>query len=129
VGGSVIMADAVSLDGFLATDDDQVGPLHDFYFDGGTPIDAGNRHMNFRTSRTSAEYIGEQWRRMHGLWVLERNNRARRFYERAGYVRDGAAHDVTSLGNVTELRYRRPVGRLHPPSTGSEACQLRNRAR
>ena len=63
------------------------------------------------------------------LWVLERNNRARRFYERAGYVRDGAAHDVTSLGNVTELRYRRPVGRLHPPSTGSEACQLRNRAR
>lgn len=43
------------------------------------------------------------------LWVLERNARARRFYELAGYSADGASHDVTSLGNVTEIRYRRPV--------------------
>jgi GNAT superfamily N-acetyltransferase len=43
------------------------------------------------------------------LWVLERNARARRFYERAGYVPDGVSHDVTSLGGVTEIRYRRPV--------------------
>lgn len=71
MGGSVIMADAVSLDGFLATDDDQVGPLHDFYFDGGTPIDAGNGHMTFRTSPASAEYIGGQWSRI-GAMVIGR---------------------------------------------------------
>ncbi|HZR52522.1 MAG TPA: GNAT family N-acetyltransferase [Streptosporangiaceae bacterium] len=45
------------------------------------------------------------------LWVLARNARARRFYEQAGYVPDGASHGVASLGNVTELRYRRPVSR------------------
>lgn len=71
MGGSVIMADAVSLDGFLATDDDQVGPLHDFYFEGGTPIDAGNRHVTFRTSAASAEYIGRQWSRI-GAMVIGR---------------------------------------------------------
>jgi dihydrofolate reductase len=71
MGGSVIMADAVSLDGFLATEDDQVGPLHDFYFNGGTPVDAGNRHMSFRTSPTSAEYLGGQWSRV-GAMVIGR---------------------------------------------------------
>jgi GNAT superfamily N-acetyltransferase len=43
------------------------------------------------------------------LWVLERNARARRFYERAGYVADGAEHVLPALGNVTEVRYRRPL--------------------
>ena len=71
MGGSVIMADAVSLDGFFAAEDDQVGPLHDFYFDGGTPIRAGNRHLSFRTSPASAEYIGEQWSRI-GAMVIGR---------------------------------------------------------
>ena len=43
------------------------------------------------------------------LWVLERNARARRFYERSGYRPDGAVHVVTGLGGVTEVRYRRSV--------------------
>lgn len=69
--GSVVMADAVSLDGFLATEDDQVGPLHDFYFDGATRVDAGNRHLPFKTSPTSAEYLSEQWSRI-GAMVIGR---------------------------------------------------------
>ncbi|MBS2532343.1 dihydrofolate reductase family protein [Catenulispora sp. NF23] len=67
----VIMADAVSLDGFLATEDDQVGPLHDFYFNGDTRITAGNRHMSFKAPAASARYLDEQWSRI-GAMVIGR---------------------------------------------------------
>ncbi len=44
------------------------------------------------------------------LWVLTDNVMARRFYERAGYVADGAvqADDYDGL-SVSEVRYRRPL--------------------
>jgi GNAT superfamily N-acetyltransferase len=41
------------------------------------------------------------------LWVLERNARARTFYERAGFRPDGASHVLEGLGGVIEIRYRR----------------------
>ena len=41
------------------------------------------------------------------LWVLRDNQRARRFYERAGFAPDGAANVLTGLGGVHEVRYRR----------------------
>ena len=43
------------------------------------------------------------------LWVLRDNARARRFYERAGFTPDGAAHVLERLGGVTEVRYRRAL--------------------
>jgi ribosomal protein S18 acetylase RimI-like enzyme len=43
------------------------------------------------------------------LWVLRDNQRARRFYQRAGFAPDGAANVLEGLGGVTELRYRRPL--------------------
>ena len=43
------------------------------------------------------------------LWVLEDNARARRFYERADFVPDGARHRLPDLGGVTEIRYRRAL--------------------
>jgi GNAT superfamily N-acetyltransferase len=43
------------------------------------------------------------------LWVLRDNRRARRFYERAGFVPDGATHVLARLGDVPELRYRRTL--------------------
>ena len=42
------------------------------------------------------------------LWVLEDNPRARRFYEREGWVLDGERKEDEFLGvAVTEVRYRR----------------------
>jgi GNAT superfamily N-acetyltransferase len=45
------------------------------------------------------------------LWVLERNGRARTFYERAGFRPDGASHVLEGLGGVIEIRYRRMLER------------------
>jgi GNAT superfamily N-acetyltransferase len=44
------------------------------------------------------------------LWVLRDNQRARRFYEKAGFAADGATNALTGLGGVLELRYRRGLG-------------------
>lgn len=44
------------------------------------------------------------------LWVLGSNERARRFYARAGFAPDGATKDETMRGTpVTEVRYRRTL--------------------
>jgi ribosomal protein S18 acetylase RimI-like enzyme len=43
------------------------------------------------------------------LWVLRDNERARRFYERAGFAPDGATNVLTGLGDILEVRYRRPL--------------------
>jgi GNAT superfamily N-acetyltransferase len=43
------------------------------------------------------------------LWVLKDNERARRFYERAGFAPDGATNVLTGLGGILEVRYRRPL--------------------
>ncbi|MEV4439234.1 GNAT family N-acetyltransferase [Streptomyces sp. NPDC049577] len=46
--------------------------------------------------------------KVSALWVLRDNQRARRFYERAGYQADGAVQDdVYDEITLTELRYRR----------------------
>jgi ribosomal protein S18 acetylase RimI-like enzyme len=44
------------------------------------------------------------------LWVLDSNERARRFYDRAGFAPDGATKSDTMAGApITEVRYRRPL--------------------
>jgi GNAT superfamily N-acetyltransferase len=44
------------------------------------------------------------------LWVLDANDRARRFYERAGFVTDGAVKEEIMRGTpVREVRYRRAL--------------------
>lgn len=48
------------------------------------------------------------------LWVLRDNQRARRFYERAGFAPDGAVDVLDGLGGVTEVRYRRDLGGQQP---------------
>jgi dihydrofolate reductase len=55
---TVIMHAVVSVDGFIAHDNDDVGPLFDWYFNGDVPIvdDAP-----FRVGRTSQGYVGPFW--------------------------------------------------------------------
>jgi GNAT superfamily N-acetyltransferase len=43
------------------------------------------------------------------LWVLEANDRARRFYEKAGWIPDGASNVLAGLGRAVEVRYSRPL--------------------
>ena len=67
--GTVTMHNVVSVDGFIADLNDDVGPLHDWYFNGDTPItpsddqkfDHSGTGHGFRVSRASAEYVRSTW--------------------------------------------------------------------
>lgn len=66
--GTVIMHNVVSVDGFIADGNDDVGPLHDWYFNGDTPItgddgqyDHSGAGNGFKVSRASAEYVRPMW--------------------------------------------------------------------
>jgi ribosomal protein S18 acetylase RimI-like enzyme len=53
------------------------------------------------------------------LWVLDTNDRARRFYERAGWSHDGGVKFEDRLPGLRQVRYRRALARagggLCPP--------------
>jgi dihydrofolate reductase len=53
----VIMHAVVSVDGFIADDHDDVGPLFDWYFNGEVPLE----HMGMRLSRASYDYTRPMW--------------------------------------------------------------------
>jgi dihydrofolate reductase len=63
------MHNVVSVDGFIADENDDVGPLHDWYFNGDTPITEGGEQQydhsgvgsRFKVSRASAEYVRTMW--------------------------------------------------------------------
>jgi dihydrofolate reductase len=67
--GTVIMHNVVSVDGFIADERDDVGPLHEWYFSGDTPITEGGDQQfdhsgagsRFRVSSASAEYVRSMW--------------------------------------------------------------------
>ena len=53
-----------SVDGFIADQNDDVGPLFDWYFNGDTPIveeASEERHAPFRISQRSHEYVSSLW--------------------------------------------------------------------
>ncbi|GAB2452346.1 dihydrofolate reductase family protein [Streptosporangium sandarakinum] len=66
---TVIMHSVVSVDGFIADGNDDVGTLHDWYFNGDIPItEGGDRQYDhsgagsrIKVSRASAEYIRSTW--------------------------------------------------------------------
>ncbi|QFG24053.1 dihydrofolate reductase family protein [Actinomadura sp. WMMB 499] len=67
--GTVIMHNVASVDGFIADAHDDVGPLHEWYFSGDTPITGGGDRRydhsgtgtGFKVSRASAEYVRSMW--------------------------------------------------------------------
>lgn len=61
---TVVMHAVVSMDGFIADEQDEVGPLFDWYFNGDQPIaPAGTdeRHGPFRVSERSRDYVTSFW--------------------------------------------------------------------
>jgi dihydrofolate reductase len=61
---TVVMHAVMSVDGFIADEHDEVGPLFDWYFNGDEPIlgDPGEQqHAPFRISRTSLSYVRPFW--------------------------------------------------------------------
>ncbi|MFI7611219.1 dihydrofolate reductase family protein [Nonomuraea terrae] len=67
--GTVFMHNVVSVDGFIADENDDVGPLHDWYFNGDTPITGGGNQQYdhsgagsaFKVSKASAQYVRSMW--------------------------------------------------------------------
>ncbi|GAA1960545.1 dihydrofolate reductase family protein [Nocardioides panacihumi] len=55
--GKVIMHAVVSVDGFIADDNDDVGPLFDWYFNGDRPLE----HMGMALSAASYDYTRPLW--------------------------------------------------------------------
>ncbi|MFI0350193.1 dihydrofolate reductase family protein [Actinomadura sp. 9N407] len=78
--GTVIMHSVVSVDGFIADKSGDVGPLHEWYFSGDTPIAEGDDQefdhsgagSALRVSPASAEYIRRIWASI-GTIVMGRN--------------------------------------------------------
>ncbi len=54
----VVMHNVVSVDGFIADDQDQIEPLFDWYYNGDTPLTDDGA---FKVSRQSAEYTRPAW--------------------------------------------------------------------
>lgn len=55
--GKTVMGAVVSLDGFIADDDDRVGPLFDFYQNGDVAWSFPGTDREFRTTRASADFM------------------------------------------------------------------------
>jgi len=74
-----MMHNVVSLDGFIADDGDDPGPLHEWYFGGDTPIrrprggyDHSGTGTEFRVSAASAAYVAPMWASI-GVIVMGRH--------------------------------------------------------
>jgi dihydrofolate reductase len=67
--GKVIIAAAMSVDGYVADPDDAVGPLFDWYDNGDVAIDAGDRGRVFHLTRASADHLRPAWANMGAVII------------------------------------------------------------
>jgi dihydrofolate reductase len=62
---TVVMHNVVSVDGYIADTEDQVGPLFDWYFNGDQPLTAGEMDDpapgGMKVSRASYDYVRAAW--------------------------------------------------------------------
>lgn len=66
---TVVTHNAVSVDGFIADESDDVGPLHDWYYNGDVPLTEGGGtelvvEHRFKVSAASAEFVRPMWEGM-----------------------------------------------------------------
>jgi ribosomal protein S18 acetylase RimI-like enzyme len=87
-------------------DEPGVGELYAIYVDPDRWSRGAGRALIAAVEARLAETYG-----VATLWVLEANDRARRFYEAAGWRTDGARQTVERLGVAApEIRYRKSLG-------------------
>ncbi|WP_157253788.1 dihydrofolate reductase family protein [Nonomuraea typhae] len=67
--GSVVMHNVVSVDGFIADENDQVGPLFDWYANGEAPLVEDG---SIKVSQVSAAYVKPVWAKI-GAMVIGRH--------------------------------------------------------
>jgi dihydrofolate reductase len=59
--GKVVVQASMSLDGFIADTNDQVGPLFDWYSNGDVEVTGSDPGLVFRVSQASADYLRTAW--------------------------------------------------------------------
>ncbi len=76
--GTAVMFNVMSVDGFIADNNDDVGPLHEFYFNGDTPIrdpegtfDHSGTGGGFMLPGASVDYVRSSWEAV-GVVVMGR---------------------------------------------------------
>jgi dihydrofolate reductase len=69
VMSTVVMHNVVSVDGFIADDNDDVGPLFEWYFNGDTELSEGG---GMKVSETSAGYVRPMWDRIGSMVIGRR---------------------------------------------------------
>jgi hypothetical protein len=123
---TVILHAVVSVDGFIADDNDDVGPLFDWYFNGDRPIfdeAAEERHAPFQVGERSLEYVRPFWgsigATVQGRHLFDLTN---------GWEADPPAGDhlvVVSHRPATGRRPGAPPALPGPPlkARGVAACQ------
>ncbi|MGY0232208.1 dihydrofolate reductase family protein [Longispora urticae] len=74
--GTTSLHAVVSLDGYIADENDGVGPLHDWYFNGDQPLVTGEHPevhgAGFRVSEPSAGYVRDLWSRLRVIVIGRR---------------------------------------------------------
>jgi len=68
--GKVVMYASVSVDGFIADEDDQTGPLFDWLLSGDVPLDESGV---LKVSQTSFDYVRPYWDQI-GVTIVGRRN-------------------------------------------------------
>jgi dihydrofolate reductase len=71
---TVMMHAVTSVDGFIADENDDVGPLFDWYFNGDQPLSPGEPSTpgGMKVSKTSFEYARPMWERI-GVTIMGRH--------------------------------------------------------
>ncbi len=64
--GKVLMNASVSVDGYIASDNDEPGPLFEWLVSGDVPLDDGGV---LKVSQTSYDHIRPWWGQRANLWV------------------------------------------------------------
>lgn len=87
--------------------------------------DRWNRGIGRRLHDRALEALEQASHAMATLWVLETNDRARQFYERAGWVHDGASKIDTNRDGLAlaEIRFARSLSNPRSPGPGSAATR------